>query len=300
MDDKRPNFMLLGAAKSGTSSLAYYLSQHPQVYVSEPKEPRFFELEYTRGMAYYWSTYFQGWAGEPRIGDANPTNLFLPYVPARIKAELPHAQLLVILRNPVDRAFSDWWMRYSLNVESLPFESAIESNIAQRDAGFIIEEIDEARWREVKHWGQNPPAVRFRWYLEQGYYAQQIQRYLECYPRSSLKVLRFEDLARSPENLMRDVWAFLEVNPDFELLSAAPKMSALPTAARPLLRIARAFRLHGMVPQGMRDWLGNLLPRVSKKPVLSSAMRARLLDYYAPRNRELEQLLGMDFSRWNR
>jgi hypothetical protein len=74
-----PTFLLLGAAKCGTTSLAYYLSQHPDVCFSDPKEPIFFEAEYEKGLDHYWQKYFQAWSGERAIGEGRPWNLYLPF-----------------------------------------------------------------------------------------------------------------------------------------------------------------------------------------------------------------------------
>jgi hypothetical protein len=92
---KGPNFFILGAAKCGTSSLRGYLSRHPEVFMSDPKEPFFFEAEYEKGFDFYWRRYFSDWQGEPAIGEARHRNLFLPYVTKRIAASVPDAKLLM-------------------------------------------------------------------------------------------------------------------------------------------------------------------------------------------------------------
>ena len=101
---KRPNFLILGAGKSGTNSLYHYLGQHPDVFLSTPKEPFYFEAEYEKGLKFYWDTYFNGWNGQRAVGEARVANLFLPYIPQRIKESLPQSKLIVTLRNPTHRA----------------------------------------------------------------------------------------------------------------------------------------------------------------------------------------------------
>jgi hypothetical protein len=104
---RRPNFFILGSAKCGSTTLYEHLGQHPDVFFSTPKEPIFFEAEYEKGFDYYWDTYFAAWDGQAAIGEARHRNLFLPYVAPRVHAACPDARLIVIVRNPVDRAYSD-------------------------------------------------------------------------------------------------------------------------------------------------------------------------------------------------
>src|SRR5687768_11767835 len=92
----RPNFLILGAARSGTTTLHEYLPLHPDVYMSMPKEPLFFEAEYRRGLDYYWRTYFRGWRGQQLVGEARVANLLLPFVVDRIAESVPDAKLIVI------------------------------------------------------------------------------------------------------------------------------------------------------------------------------------------------------------
>ncbi len=294
----KPNFFLLGAAKSGTTSLYYYLAQHPQVCISEPKEPRFFEKEYAQGMEFYWQTYFKNWRDEPFIGDACPRNLFLPYVPARIKAQCPEAKLLVLLRNPVDRAFSAWWMRYSLGVEKLPFEQAIQANLEQQRSGFTLAGADgEELWCKAMHWGGAYPYVKYRWYLEEGYYAQQLLHYLALFSREQLKVVFLAEL-KDALGLTNRVLSFLGATP-LAAVDATPQMVGTPKAGLPLLRIMQKTRIQSLIPQGIRDGGARLLTRYSKKPDMSPAMRLWLMEHYRPYNQQLELLLGKDLSHWN-
>lgn len=102
----RPTFLLLGAGKAGTTALPWYLGRHPDVLVSQPKEPNFFDTEYGRGLGYYWDTYYGAWNGKTAAGEARAINLLLPFVAERIRDCTPDARLIVTLRDPADRAFS--------------------------------------------------------------------------------------------------------------------------------------------------------------------------------------------------
>jgi hypothetical protein len=81
---QRPTFLILGTSKAGSTSLYHYLSQHPDVFMSEPKESLFFCMEYERGPDYYWQSYFKAYGGQKEIGDACTKNLYLPFVARRI------------------------------------------------------------------------------------------------------------------------------------------------------------------------------------------------------------------------
>ncbi len=124
-----PHFLILGAAKCGTTSLHGWLSQHPQILMSSPKEPVYFELEYDRGPEFYLSTYFADWDGQPILGDSRTANLFFPWVPARIKESNPAAKLIILLRNPIERCLANWWIEFRRDKEPLHFEEAVLANL---------------------------------------------------------------------------------------------------------------------------------------------------------------------------
>lgn len=93
-----PDFFILGAAKCGTTSLHAWLDFHPDILMSDPKEPFFFEAEYERGREYYRETYFKHWQGQPLTGDARHRNLYFSYIPERIRELNPAARFIILLR----------------------------------------------------------------------------------------------------------------------------------------------------------------------------------------------------------
>ena len=296
----KPNFLILGAGKSSTTSLHYYLAQHPDVYMSEPKEPRFFELEYEKGMQFYWNNYFKGWSGQKAVGEASPSNFYLPYVPKRIKHSLPEAKLIAILRNPVDRAHSTWWMHYARGGEPLSFEEAISDSLKRIEAGVTFVGKDgEKLWRDTAYWiGKRK--IQYRTYLDRGYYAQQLNRYLALFPRSQIKVVLFEDLCSSPELVVKDLWHFIGVEPSLNLKDSRPQYAAVPRIIVPLLRMAIASRLIRIVPNGMKSRLTMLYPRFGGKARMKDSTRKWLINHYYRHNRELERLLERDLSHWDK
>lgn len=219
-----PSVFLLGAAKSGTSSLHNYLGQCADICVSNPKEPYYFEYEYEAGATFYFNKYFSHWHGQKLVVDARHRNLYLPWVPERIKAHNPSARLLVILRNPVQRAISHWWHWYSASraFEPLNLKEALAADLRRIEsertltvnqkmssyAAVLLNDMDGAN---LTHKNE----ARLRTYLDSGYYMEQIDRYLQFFPRDQLHVLLLDDLIVAPQKTFASILEFLGLNPDF-------------------------------------------------------------------------------------
>lgn len=141
----RPSFLILGAAKCGTTSLYKLLSQHPDIFMAYPKEPMFFAAEFHRGADYYWQTYFQGYSGELAVGEAAHLNLYLPYVAPRIKATLEKPRFIVMCRDPVERARSHYFFNRARDQEPLSIDAAIEENLRRLEKGPHFRDEKEAQ-----------------------------------------------------------------------------------------------------------------------------------------------------------
>lgn len=300
---RAPTFLLLGAAKCGTTSLAHYLAQHPEICFSDPKEPVFFEAQYELGLDWYWRRYFCKWSGEPAAGEGRPWNLYLPYVAPRIRESLPEARLLVLLRDPVERVFSHWWHRYSRGLETLGFEEALRSDRARIERGERFEgDAGERQWRE----GLVPdgPTTRHRVLLDLGFYVDQVERFLALFPRSQLKTIFYEDLAAEPRGTLRSTFAFLGVRRDAEIADLSAQNVGRQHRRGPLARKAlfgiRAFGLQRLVPRTLRPRIHRLAERPAQRPPLAAETRRELVAYYEPWTRRLEELTGRDLSAWRR
>jgi hypothetical protein len=183
-----PDAMIIGAMKSGTSSLHHYLTQHPQVMAPLRKEVHYFDLNLARGESWYRANFGREGQGGLNI-DSSPYYLFHPQVPQRAHALVPGAKLIVLLRDPVRRAYSHYWHERDKGREPLSFEDAIaaEPDRVERDHERLARgEIE----RSESH--------QYFSYLARGRYAEQLGRWLLVYPREQLLVLRFEDLVRDP------------------------------------------------------------------------------------------------------
>ena len=288
----KPNFFIIGAAKCGTTSLFHYLGQHPDVYISVPKEPRFFELnsEYERGLGFYWDKYFKTWAGETAVGDANPFNLYLPYVAYRIKQTVSQARLVVILRNPVDRAYSHWCHRHIYHDERLSFEDALGEDVHRIEQGLTFEG-DEGAQRWVRNMDLPTLTNEFRTYLDIGYYSNHINRYMRLFPPEQIKIILLEDMSRNPEQVVRDVWKFLKVDSDYTLSDARPQNEGYYRGLGFLLNravrsTARLTKLKYLIPLRLRRNLSWTLSQIGPKSKMSPKTRSWLIKHYYRYNRE--------------
>ena len=282
-----PDFFILGAAKSGTTSLHAWLAQHPDIAMSEPKEPFFYEAEFELGASYYWQRYLSHWNGQRLVGDARHRNLFLPYVPNRIKATAPQARLVVVLRNPVTRALSHWWHWFRRGVENLYFEDALKRDLERISAGEDFSTPDQIAFYQAHlgHDGRGP----YRTYLDSGYYAIQLERYFELFTRDQCKILLMEELIKDPRTHCAELFEFLRIDPapansmKYDQLNSADFMGKL-HALRWTTRRLRSL-ISGEAPQH-----GPLV--VAQAPTMSEATQAWLRKHYAPHNAHLEDLLG--------
>lgn len=293
---ERPNLFILGAAKCGTSSLHEYLSQHPDVCMSNPKEPRFFEAEWERGGDAYWRGCWAHYAGEPVAGEARPANLFLPYVPERVHALAPDARLVVVLREPGARAFSHWWQRVQQGLETLPFLDALKDNLRRIEAGIGFDGPEgERRWREALL--PDSGTVRVTTYLDTGYYAEQLRRYLALFPAERVKVLLTDDLERGTDQALRDVHAFLGVEPR-PLENPEPRLVAPRQGGAKVLRALRAMRIGRALPNAWKDPARRAVGRLGKRAKPEPHEVRWVREHFAERNADLASLIGRDLSKW--
>lgn len=297
----RPTFFIIGAGKSGTTSLAYYLAQHPEVMISDPKEPVFFQIEYAKGLDFYWKKYFSKYRGEMHVGEAAHQNSRLPYVARRIHTSYPHSKILMICRNPTDRAFSAYWHNFVRKQERRSFEEAIEENLERLARGPLFETDDEeAIYQRGLVAQKQDGQVRYASYVDSGYYARHIQRYAFLYGSDSVKVVFFEDLAGSTNDTIADIWRFLGLDPVKIVDEAVQNSTASPAMAN-LARLA--FSIPGIrgIPPGFRSRVRSGLSKMvpGSKPSMSQQMRDRLRRHFEPENAELEIIASRKLAHWN-
>lgn len=249
-----PDFLILGAMRAGTSSLYAWLCEHPQVMGPPAKEVHFFDRLHARG-PYWYRRHFPTLAevAERRerlgkrvaVGEATPCYLFHPAVAARIHALLPEARLIVLLRDPVARAFSHYRQSVRQGREPLAFADALAAE-DERLAGAEQALATGSCARVLAH-------ERYS-YRSRGLYFEQLQRYFERTPADRILVLRSEDMFRDPQATVDEVVAFLGLDP--WRLSAAPAWNQAPDLAKPVpgeARLRAWFEPHN---RRLSDFLG--------------------------------------------
>jgi hypothetical protein len=197
-----PNSLIIGASKGGTTSVYHWLSRHPAVCVSRMKEVRYFNGHYEQGPAWY-AAQFEPKPGQKVLVEASPSYLWDPDVPERVRSLLGEPKLIVLLREPVERAWSQYWMKVRRGEETASFEGALER---------------EAEWFGLA--GRMPsdgsvPKLGYGAYsyLGKGLYAPQIERWLSVFPRDRFHFIKSEDLFREPAGTMCGLLRFLDLPP---------------------------------------------------------------------------------------
>ena len=283
----RPSFFLVGAPKCGTTSLHGYLGQHPGLFLCEPKEPHFFgevrlPIMPLLDQGEYLSL-FDGATPPVVAGEASTGYLYSKSAAAQIQAFEPEARIIILLRNPVDRAYSHYWHNVLALQEDLEFEAALEAEPSRIAAG------DPYR----SH------------YVSCGLYTSQVRRYLDRFGEEGTRVLLFEDLKNDPAGLCRELFEFLGVDATLRVDVGRVLNRG---AAQRSRRAAHWIRdtsplkapLKKVLPSGLRRrikaWLEarNRVP----SPPMAPATRARLIERFAPEIEHLEGLLRRDLTHW--
>ncbi len=198
-----PDFLIIGAQKCGTTSLLYYLGQHPQIALSEKKEIHFFDKKYQMGLDWYENQFPRKSDRAKITGEATPYYLFHPFVPQRVAHHYPEIKIIILLRNPVDRAYSHFWMIKSRELEPLQtFEEAIEAE-AERIEPEMSKMLSNPEYRSISYQHHS--------YLSRGKYYEQIQNWLRYFPTSSFWFIKTERLKTKPIAELEKLYLFLGI-----------------------------------------------------------------------------------------
>lgn len=284
MPGKWPTFIIAGAPRSGTTSLYRYLRGHPEVHVSPIKETHFFDdrldeagddpEEIAEAEAWYRDLFGEADETQAR-GEATPAYFYHPDVPDRIRDKVPEARILILLRDPVERAQSHYLFRVREGYEDRPFVEFLEAQLEEWPDGSA--------------------------YLRVGLYHRHVERYVETLGRDQVKILLFEDLKERPLELLRDVAGFLDVDPGpMSEVDHGTRHNPYGESRNRLAHFLRTDdRVRAMaravLPLGVRVWLGeHLLLRRTDKPDLDPEAVRMLLDLYREEVEGLEEMLDRD------
>ena len=199
-----PDFLVIGAQRCGTTTFFHYLSQHPRIIMPPVKEVHFFDVHYAKGTAWYRSLFPNRLTSWGKVtGEASPYYLFHPLAPLRVAALLPNVKLILLLRDPVDRAFSQFHHERKRGFEPLTsFEEAIRMEPVRTAGEEERLTVDEQATSD---------SFRHQAYLARGLYFRQIQRWLRYFKRSQMLFLKSEDLYQDPAGTLKRTHAFLGV-----------------------------------------------------------------------------------------
>jgi hypothetical protein len=270
-----PDFLVIGAMRSGTSSLARYLRAHPSICLATKKEVRFFDLNYDKGIGWYKSHFPCSHPGH-RTGEATQTYLYDADALERMAGSVPDALLIAILRHPVERAYSHYWLNRARGRESLEFSEALEAETGRLARGRPQE----------KFWYS---------YVDRGRYAQQLRRVSRFYPRERILVVLFDDLVTSPTETFQSVCQFLEVDDTFTPPTLGSVVNPYITFRSPGVR-----RLTKKLPGLARKVVARLNNRDASYPPMEPSLRRDLVSQYEEEIASLEGWLGRGLSAWKR
>lgn len=271
-----PNFLIIGAAKAGTTSLYDHLRAHPAVFMPTVKEPRFFGYDGRDDRQKFpvhtlaeYEALFAPATTETAIGEATPHYLSYPQAAGRIHALIPGVRLIASLRNPVDRAYSTYLHN-------------LRNRNAHADTPF-------ARVMETDHRLHET-------------YAEKLERYFALFPRERIRILLLEDLEGDPRGTVRGLYGFLGVDPGFEPEIAAPSNPG----GTPRIRLLHALLAHpraravarAAFPPALNDRLRRLRSRNLQKPGLAAEDRRRVIGIFRDDIRRTQDLIDRDLSHW--
>ena len=298
-----PNFVIIGAGKAGTTSLYKYLEEHPQIYMSPKKEPRFFAVEneeinfqgpddsrfkFINSIDDYQKLFSQV-SNEIAIGEASPIYLTTPKAPQRIYHHIPNAKIIAILRDPIERAYSNFLDSLSRGIETTDDFS---------EAMLLEEERIKDRW--APHWH----------YKRKGFYFALLKPYFDLFEQESIKVYFFDDLKKNPQKIMKDIYKFLGVDhcfvPNFTVKhnpSGIPRSKKLHTYL--LKKVwskgsqsnrTNRLRLASDFLQQIESSIFQL--NLKQKPKISKETRRKFVDVYKEDVLNLQDLVNRDLSQW--
>lgn len=291
-----PNFLVVGATRAGTSALYSYLEQHPQIYVPEIKEPGFFMLEgttlknpysTTNFAIYDLDTYQSLFDGvEPHhiaVGEATTGYLSSEGVPQRIQHYSPDAKLFAILRNPIERAYSEWQLLVRAGREKLSFEEACRKE--------VMTPLTDLPW--------NPDEIK---YIRKGMYYAHLKRFYDTFDASQITVFLHEEWLNDQQETLRTIFNTLGVDETFQgeeqmehNVGGIPKNALAYKVVFGSDRVKKIGKM--IIPTKRRKQIRKAFLNRSKEG-LTPEIRRELVEVYRSDVESLEGLIGRDLSHW--
>ena len=285
-----PNFIIGGAPKAGTTSLYKYLSVHPEIFMSSPKEVNYFSNNEIKAQGLYYNSFmvkelaeyqklFDKVINEKAIGEASVSYLFYPKTPQKIKKIIPDVKIIIILRNPLERGYSHYLMDYKLGLVKLPYDQIV--------------------YRKSNH---KYIDLYYQQYVELGLYYEQVRRYIDIFGETNVKIILNEDMNKDTKSVVKEILEYLGVSStDIQDVSMRHNIYKKP----------RNIILHKIfILQKLRAYLSNVLPVYikniilkiilveTKKPDLAISTKKYLQNIYINDICKLEKLIDKDLNSW--
>ena len=285
-----PNFLIVGAPKAGTTSLYYYLSEHPEVFMPAQKELNFFSREEIEAQGLYYKDFkvktlkeyeaiFEKGKGKKAIGEASVSYLFYPKTPFKIKELIPHVKIIILLRDPVERAFSHYLMDYRLGLVNLEF--------------------DEIIFKKTHHKRLD---LYYQQYIELGFYYKQVKRYLDVFGFDQVRIYFNEDLKNNIKKVILDLYDFLGIDKSyFPNIQKRYNVFSMPRNSfiGYLYSVPELRKILGVfLPDSFKKVIFNVFFEKNKKPQMREDIKRYLRNLYKPDIQKLEKLINKCLSHW--
>ncbi|MBL4708840.1 MAG: sulfotransferase domain-containing protein [Flavobacteriales bacterium] len=285
-----PNFICVGAQKAGSSSLYKLLKSHPELHVSEQKEIHYYNIEenYNKGLDYYKSFFNEGYQEQKLIGEFTPDYLQYTFVPDRINKDLGNIKIIIILRHPVTRAYSQFNFHKMNKHEEM--DSDFESCMRDEELTLGIKSREEWYY----------PA----YYRSKSMYFEQVKRYVEVFGKENVQLVVFEEMIKDRQNPnLIETCRFLGVNDQHKFVSnhSNPTILNFNTGYIKTLRAFKDFLLKVVPEKIMRPITDKVIQQTYQKPQkLDKQLKDKLYnEYFLNDVKKLEEYYGIDLSIWN-
>ncbi len=293
MNEKKPFFLCVGAPKCGTTSLHFILQQHPEICLPKIKETNFFVFDdlYERGIDYYFKTFFAVSTNHKLLGEINPSYFVPERTAERIFKSLGgDIKLIFMFRNPVDRAYSDYWMKVRRGLENLSFEEAI--NYENERCDFL--KIETSMFC----------------YLSKSYYFRWLKSFLRFFPIENMFFILFElDFLHNRERTIKDLLKFLEVDSKASLNLEIKKNYAsihrfkwlrdMVFSDNWIKKVVKKIIRKREIRAKLKNFVENINSVPFNPPKLSEELKKKILkEFFLEDIKSLESVLKRDLSIW--
>lgn len=269
-----PTFLYGGPAKSGSAWLYEALCEHPEIYMPDIKPVSYFNLKYHQGPDWY-AKVFAGHDSEPVVGDCSPGYLYSEQAPERVADVAPDAKVVFTLRNPIDRAYSEWWHNNRSGWLNVDFEDV-----------FYIHQA-------------------YQILIRPGFYDRHLRRWERHLPEDNVRVFLFDDFVADNAAFARDVFEFVGADPGYNLSIVGERVNRAQSSAPALYEEAKSWLVHN-APEPVKALLRPahavtrrvLESRAEYKEGMNENVREQLEVVYAPEMKRLSERIDRDLDHW--